>query len=141
MKIDTATFRLERVNEAVGYLQTEIDDLEAIGFGDDTRLDDVPDAEEYRAPKPKKNKTARRRRKRRGDRDEDDDGRDRDDGSDNDDSNVNDNNNNDGENGDNANSAGADKEDVAGSGAATGATAMNDSCHTRCSRICERNSR
>merc|ERR1712224_78410 len=27
MKIDTATFRLERVNEAVGYLQTEIDDL------------------------------------------------------------------------------------------------------------------
>ena len=31
MKIDTATFRLERVNEAVGYLQTEIDDLEAIG--------------------------------------------------------------------------------------------------------------
>jgi len=66
-KLDTASFRLERVVEAVGYLQTELDDLDAVGFGDDTLLDDMPD-EEY-IPE-----SQRKRRPRRGRRDRDDSG-------------------------------------------------------------------
>jgi hypothetical protein len=66
-KLDTASFRLERVVEAVGYLQTELDDLDAVGFGDNTLLDDMPD-EEY-IPE-----SQRTRRPRRGRRDRDDSG-------------------------------------------------------------------
>lgn len=69
-KLDTASYRLERVNEAVGYLQTELDDLEAVGYADDSTMDDVPDADAYVKPKEKK----LRRRRGRGDGDEDSQG-------------------------------------------------------------------
>jgi len=69
-KIDTASFRLERVVESVGYLQTEIDDLETIGFADDSTLRDVADADMYTENKPRK----RRGRRSRGKDENSDDG-------------------------------------------------------------------